>query len=205
MFRANAHHLDFEDELEEELGAGRIGKKIKKKLKKVGKAFAVVSTGGLAAAPMLAKKLKKGKAAKVAKKALTVAKKAGAALGVNVSVKGKVAAKPATKAAAKLPPRATPALVKAVTKVASKTAGDCKSMDEMAKLVAAQLVAKLGPPLSDSNKILRKMELQNQATYEHKRLMTDEEFRKKVLSHLTTKAANGNQSCERTIRVLMGR
>ena len=204
MFRANAHELDFEDDMSE-LGAGRIGKKIKKKLKKVGKAFAVVSTGGLAAAPMLGKKLKKAKVVQKAKKALSVAKKAGAALGVNVSVKAK--AKPAVKAAVKaaLPPKATPRLVKAVTKVATKTAGDCKSMDEMAKLVAAQLVAKLGPPLTDANKILRKFELQRQATYEHKRLMTDEDFRRNVLSHLTAKAANGNQSCERTIRVLMGR
>ncbi len=211
MYRANPDELDFEDELAGAVSLleGAVGKRIKKKLKK---AVKVVATGGLAAVPMAAKKIKK---TKLAKKVKAVAKKAGAALGVKVAI---AKPKPAPKAPPKPKPAAakpsvapkavvkvSPAAAKTFAKVASIKPSDCRSMDEMAALVTAQLVAKLGPPLSEANKRLRLAELQRTATYEHNRLMTDSEFRRLVLDNLMNKAANGNTSCERTIRVLMGR
>lgn len=209
MYSPNPHELNFEDEL-----GGRLGKKIKKKLKK---AVAVVATGGLAAAPMLIKKAKKAKVAKAAAKVKAVAAKAGQALGVKVAItpKAKIAPKPAAKAAPRPAPkpavipanvvRVTPKAAQTLAKVATKTAGDCTCMNDMVKLVTAQLVAKLGGPLATANKHLKLAELQREATYEHKKLMTDQEFRRKVMELLTLRAANGNQSCERTVRVLMNR
>lgn len=181
-----SNELDFEDDLVEELGAAPKGKKAKRKerrkkiLKKVGKGVAAIATGGLSLAPTVAKKLKK----------TAVGKKAKAVISGALHAAGSgVASKPAARVLAK---------------VATKTAGDCRNMDELAKLVAAQLVAKLGPPIQEANRALKLAELQREATYEHKRLMTDSEFRRKVLGHLTAKAALGNASCERTIRVIMG-
>jgi hypothetical protein len=60
----------------------------------------------------------------------------------------------------------------------------------------------LGGPLTNANAILAKQELQNQATYEHHKLMSDAEFRRRVLELLTAKAARGNQTCKRTANLL---
>lgn len=80
-----------------------------------------------------------------------------------------------------------------------------KNDNAMAARVAAMLAKSLGGPLASANKALKLAELQRQATYEHNKLMTDSEFRKKVLAALTVAASNGNSQCQRTIRVLVGR
>lgn len=188
MFNDNL--LTLEDEIDFELGAGKVRKKVKKAFKKIGKGIAVTATGGLAGAAMLAKK-KAGKT-KLGKKAKSLAAKAKAALTVKTTPKLSPTAKPAK----------APRIVKTVQ---AKTAGQCCDKDELAKLVAAKLVAQLGPPLDAANKVLKRFELQNTATYEHKKLMSDADFRREVLTRLARGAANGNASCERTIRVIMGR
>lgn len=193
----NDNLISLEDEIDFELGAGKIRKKLKKAVKKIGKGIAVVGTGGLAGAAMLAKK--KAAKSKIAKKAKSVAAKAKAVLGVKATSKPAPKAKPAAK---KAPAKAAPKIVKAVQ---AKTASQCCDKNELAALVAAKLVAQLGPPLDAANKVLKRFELQNTATYEHKKLMSDADFRREVLTRLATKAANGNTSCERTIRVIMGR
>ena len=86
------------------------------------------------------------------------------------------------------------------------TLADARSNDNaLAAKVGAMLVKQLGGPLSDANKALQLAELQRQATYEHKKLMGDAEFRKKVLTGIATVAAKGDAGCQRTIRVLVGR
>ena len=195
----NSGIISLEDEIDYELGAGKIRKKLKKAVKKIGKGIAVTATGGLAGAAMLAKK--KAKKTKIAKKAKTIAAKAKAALTVKRPAAKKPApAKPVAKKAA--PSKPAPKIVKAVQ---AKSAGQCCDKDELARLVTAKLVTQLGPPLDAANKVLKRFELQNTATYEHKKLMSDADFRRKVLTMLATKAANGNTSCERTIRVIMGK
>lgn len=81
----------------------------------------------------------------------------------------------------------------------------CKADNALAAKVAAVLVAKLGGPLNQANKALRLADLQRTATYEHKRLMSDADFRKKVIAGLTSMAAAGDVGCKRTIQVLVGR
>lgn len=169
--------LDFEEEMAGEL-AGRVGKKIKKKLKGAVKA---VATGGLSlVAKGIKKKVAKTKLVKAGKKAVSTVKKALAATK-----------KPTQKK--------TAAAKKVIAKVATKTAGDCTCKDEMAKLVAAKLVAQLGPPIDEANKILAKFDLQRQATYEHRVLMRDDDFRRRVLEHIANKALHGNKACKRTL------
>lgn len=79
------------------------------------------------------------------------------------------------------------------------------SDNALAAKVAAELVAKLGKPLKDANKALKLADLQRTATYEHQKLMSDAEFRKKVLSGIAQLAAQGDESCARTVRVVLGR
>jgi hypothetical protein len=81
----------------------------------------------------------------------------------------------------------------------------CKGNNALAAKVATVLVAKLGGPLGQANKALKLAALQREATYEHKALMSNAEFRKKVLSGINKMAANGDLNCQRTIRVLVGR
>lgn len=178
--------ISLEDEIDFELGASAKKKKRGKVRKKLKKAFAVVATGGVAGAAMLGKK-KKGKVAKKARAVVAKAKK--------VAAKAKTALRA---------PKASPA-ARTVARVQAKTAAQCCDKDELARLVTAQLVAKLGPPLDAANRVLALFQLQNTATYEHKKLMTDDNFRRQVLTKLARGAANGNASCERTIRVIMGR
>ncbi len=108
------------------------------------------------------------------------------------------------KAKRKAAAKKKPAPKKAKASAKPKTKNTCGTNAEAAK-VAALLVSKLGGPLNEANKALRLAELQRQATFEHKKLMSDGEFRKKVLTGITTLAAEGNGACERTIRVLVGR
>ena len=184
--------LDFEEEMASEL-AGPIGKKIKKKLKKA--VGAVVTGGASLAIKGIKKKVSKSKVGKAAKKVVSTAK--------SLVAKSK-ASTPVKKLSAKSSPKAPAAAKKIIKKVAAKTAGDCSCKDDMAKLVAAKLVSQLGPPLDSANKILAKMELQRQATYEHNILMRDHEFRRRVLEHIATKARGGNRSCQRTLSFLRG-
>lgn len=169
--------LDFEEEMAGEL-AGRVGKKIKKKLKKA--VGAVVTGGASLAIKAIKKKVSKSKVGKVAKKAVSTVKKL----------------------AAKSSPKAPIAAKKVIKKVQTKTAGQCTCKNDMAKLVAAKLVSQLGPPLNQANKILAKMELQRQATYEHQKLMSDHDFRRRVLEHIAIKARKGNRACQRTLGFL---
>lgn len=237
MFKANPDEYDFEDELGAISASARvstkrkkkkkkrkIGRRFKKAFKKIGKAAAIIGTGGLAA-PALIKKSKLKKMGKKFGKAMAVIGTGGLAaapmlrkrkLGKKIAGKVRKAkglfkpkklkkTKPTAKrkTAPRARPRATlPPIARAVQKV---SASDCKNKDEMARIVAAKLMVTLGKPLSNANKILAKQELQNQATYEHKKLMSDADFRRKVLGLLTRKAANGNKTCERTIRVIMAR
>lgn len=195
------HYL--EDVFDEELGVSAKRKKrrakIKKKLKKGLKGVAAISTGGLSLAAPVLKKTKVGK--KVLK-----GLKAVATGGVSLAVKSKLAKK-----VKKIIPKiksgklATAEGLKAKTtirKVKAKKAGDCSCKNDMAKLVAAKMIAELGPPLNEANRALAKLELQRQATYEHKKLMTDAEFRRKVLGFIAGKAATGNKSARRTISCL---
>lgn len=76
---------------------------------------------------------------------------------------------------------------------------------KLAAEVVAMLVAKLGGPIEKANRALKLAELQREATFEHRKLMSDAEFRNIVLSNLVSLAKAGNQSCERTVRVLVGR
>jgi hypothetical protein len=202
----NVGELDFEGEL----GASpkkkkkkKVGGKLKKAFKKVGKGLAVVSTGGLAAVAMtkagkkVIGKVKKSKAGKAIAKA-------GKALGIKAKAKVKAKLKPkaAPKRLAPSPKISKPA-AKTLKKVMTKTAADCGSKDELASLVAAQLAASLGPKLDSANALLAQFDLQRQATYEHQKLMTDSDFRRQVLSKLALGAANGNDACQKTIRVIM--
>lgn len=75
----------------------------------------------------------------------------------------------------------------------------------LAAEVAAKLVSKLGGPITQANRALKLAELQREATFEHRKLMSDAEFRKKVLSGIVSLAESGNQNCGRTVKVLMGR
>lgn len=87
----------------------------------------------------------------------------------------------------------------------STSRGSCKTDNALAAKMAAMLAAKLGTPLSEANRALKLAELQRQATYEHNRLMTDSEFREKVLKALAMGAAGGDAQCQRTVRVIMAR
>lgn len=144
-------------------------------------ALAPILTGPTAITALTA-----GAAGKIGKKVLGKKKK-------KVRVKAKGTAK--TKASAKK--KKSPGFIQ------KKKSSSCDN--KQAAKVAALLVEKLGKPLASANKHLKLAELQRQATYEHNKLMTDSEFRKKVLGAITTMAASGDLGCERTIRVLVGR
>jgi len=75
----------------------------------------------------------------------------------------------------------------------------------LAAQVAAMLVAKFGGPLGEIGKAVKLADLQRTATYEHKKLMSDADFRRAVLGGIAHAAKGGNQDCQRTIRVLVGR
>ncbi len=75
----------------------------------------------------------------------------------------------------------------------------------LAAKVASMLVARLSGPLAAANKKLALADLQRTATYEHRKLMSDADFRKKVLAGITIAAAKGDNGCQKTIRVLVGR
>jgi hypothetical protein len=81
----------------------------------------------------------------------------------------------------------------------------CTNDKTLAAQVGAMLVAKLGGPIHEANKALKMAELQREATYEHRKLMSDANFRKAVLGGITKLAAGGNTECQRTIKVLVGR
>lgn len=222
MYKADPGVLDFEDELgaikasvsvsgPKKKKKKKAGAKLKSAFKKIGKVAAVVATGGIAAAPMLKKgKLGKKIMAKVKGKAKAVipkiAGKVKAKLGLGGKLLGKIKAKKAKKTAAKKKTTAKkpklPSIAKAVQK---KPLSSCSNMEEMSKLVAAKLMVSLGTPVKSSNAILKKQDLQNQATYEHKKLMSDANFRRKVLTLLSKKAAEGNETCARTVRVIMAK
>lgn len=202
-FRVDRDILDFEDELGAAVGATpkkkkkkKLGAKIGKAFKKIGKVAAVIGTGGLAAAaPGIRKGLKKA----VLK--TKVGRQVSGALKKGKAFLGSPAKKLVTKKSASSPRSAAKIIKKAV----SKQACDCSNTGEIVKMVAAKLTATLGQPLNEANQILAKQEISRQATWEHKKLMTDADFRRKVLWYLSRKAANGNESCQRTVRVLMAK
>lgn len=193
-YTADLGLLDFDAELgaiAKKKKKKKLGAKIKKGLKKVGKAVAVASTGGLAAVALKKKgALKKALAKTKLGKAV---KKGASALGLT---KKKVVAK--ARAAG-----ASPKAAKTIAKVATASASDCASKSDLAKLVAAQLTAQLAPKLNEANSLLAKFDLQREATSEHKRLMSESDFRREVLSLLALQAANGNTSCQKAVRVIM--
>lgn len=220
-YNPQAETLDFE--------IGAFGDRFKKAMKKVGKGLNKVTHATITKPSMMIGKAIGGKKGEALGKKLggftsTVTKigvGAGAAgalaplaaspLGVTAitaGVAGKLGKKLLKKKKAKARVK-TEAKVKAKHKkkksvgfIQKKT--KCGDNAQAAK-VAALLVKKLGGPLSSANKALKLAELQRQATYEHKKLMTDGDFRKKVLGAITTLAATGDAGCERTIRVLVGR
>lgn len=187
------HYL--EDVFDEELGVSTKRKaKRKTRRAKLKKGFKAVASGGISLATPALKKTKIGR--KIVKGIKAVAT-GGASLAIG-AVKKKVL--PKVKKA--LPKAKLTAAKATIKKVQTKKAGDCTCKNDMAKLVAAKMIAELGPPLNEANRALAKLELQRQATYEHKKLMTDAEFRRKVLGFIAGKAATGNKSARRTISCL---
>ncbi len=185
--------------LDDELELGASKKKKKRKLgSKIKKGLKVVASGGLSLAAPALKKTKIGKKIVKGVKALATG-------GISLIKDKKVAAK-AKKAVKKVKALVKKAPIKKAAKLVAKVqdmgASDCSSNDGLAKLVAAKIVSVFGPPLDESNKILAQMALQRQATYEHKKLMQDDEFRRKVLTHIASKARKGNCSCKRTLLAL---
>lgn len=222
-YNPQAETLDFE--------IGAFGDRFKKAMKKVGKGLNKVTHATITKPSMMIGKAIGGKKGEALGKKLggftsTVTKigvGAGAAgalaplatspLGVTAITAGvagklgkkllkKKKKKAHVKAKVKAKAKAKPKKKKSVGFVQKKA--KCGDNAQAAK-VAALLVKKLGGPLSSANKALKLAELQRQATYEHKKLMTDGDFRKKVLGAITTLAATGDAGCERTIRVLVGR
>ena len=211
-----ANPYDFEDAMVTELGRSRRSRRRSRRksrrkkrvtrrrriFKKIGKGLAVAATGGAALALMkkprrLAKRIIKRKPLRTAIKRLREKKPLRAAIK---RLQEEKPVRTALKEA--FSPSASLDIIKKVKETPSTSA---KSKNDMAKIVTAKLVAELGPPLSSANKTLAKMDLQRIATYEHNKLMRDADFRKKVLTLLAEKAANGNQSCMRTIRVILQR
>lgn len=191
--------LDFDAELgaapKKKKKKKKLGARIKKGLKKVGKGLAVVSTGGVALAAMKPKKLlAKAKKSKAGKALLGKAKKLG------LKAKAKVKSAVSTKVMAA---GGSPQAAKTIAKVATARASDCGSKSDLAAVVAAQLTASLAPRINEANNLLAKFDLQRTATAEHKRLMSEADFRREVLSLLALKAANGNTSCRDAVRVIM--
>ena len=204
-YTADLGHLDFDAELgaapKKKKKKKKLGARIKKGLKKVGKAVAVVSTGGLAAVALkkkgaIKKALKKTKLGKTVKKGVSTLTTAAKKKVVKAVAKKKVVAK--AKAAG-----ASPAAANTLAKVVTARAADCGSKSDVAKLVAAQLTAQLAPKINQANDLLAKFDLQRMATSEHRKLMSESDFRREVLSLLALQAANGNQSCQKAVRVIM--
>lgn len=135
-----------------------------------------LAAGAAGAAPTLATAIGAGVAGKKIKKALT---------------KRKTAQK-------------KPAKAKKRPVSKSSTTRPCCDNAEAAK-VAALLTKSLGGPLGQANAALKLAAIQRKATAEHARLMTESEFRKKVLAGIANMAADGNTACERTVRVILGR
>lgn len=146
-------------------------------------AGAIAPVGVPVATAMLAKRALKSKAGK--------GRKAGKTF---MGRKGGMSTKAHFSAKAKAKHSKTPGFV-------PKSSAD----NALAAKVAALLVSKLGGPLNEANKALRLADLQRTATYEHKKLMSDSDFRKKVLAGISLAAAGGNADCQRTIRVLVQR
>lgn len=207
MYKPQEDDMDFEMEL------GSIMGKLKKGLGKVGNAVfvkpsekiggmiggkkgakigrmlgkgAMYTTGAAAAAPLLASPTVH--AAALTGGTIMAGKKL---LGGKGKAKAKAKAKGKAKAKAK--------------GGSSCKKSDCASTNAMAARVAADLVKRFGGPLGEINRALAFADTQRQATYEHQRLMSDSEFRRKVLGGIALQAGNGNPACERTIRVIMGR
>lgn len=202
-----------EDIYDEELGvAPKKPKKKKKKIgKKIGKAFKAVATGGASLAVSAAKKSKLGRkvlktAGAIATGGISAAVKAGKKKLAKV-LHSKSAKKPVVKSVvAKLAaagmPQAKPVAKAIVNRVKNKKAGECKCKSDLVKLVAGKLVAELAPPLNQANQMLAKADLQRRVTYEHRKLMRDDDFRRRVLAFISRKARGGNRSCQRTISFL---
>lgn len=195
-YTADLGLLDFDAELgavpKKKKKKRKIGAKIKKGLKKVGKGLAVVATGGLAAAAIkkkgaIKKALSKTKVAKALKKG-------AAAVGLTVKKKAAPKKRPVAKKAAKT-----------IAAVKSATAADCSSKSDLAKLVTAQLTATLAPKINQANDLLAKFDVQRMATSEHRRLMTDQDFRREVLSLLALNVAKGNVSARNAARIILQR
>ena len=210
------------DELDFEIGA--LGDRLKKGFKKVGKVVTKVTDATIVKPSMMiggAIGGKKGrelgrKLGKLTQKATHLGLGAGAAGVAAPILTGPtavtaIAAGVAGKKLKKKFGKKKKVNVHAQTKVAAKAkaAGykpsKCACDKNEAAKVGALLVSKLGGPLSEANKLLKLAELQRTATYEHKKLMSDAEFRKTVLQGIANMAANGDGACTRTIRVIMGR
>lgn len=178
----------------------KAGAKIKAALKKVGKGVAVVATGGVALAGMKPKKLLGKVKAKVKGKVSKLKTKAKGVLG-KLGKKPKLAAKAKVVVKA-LKAGASPKAASTIAKVATRKPSDCADKSDLARTVAAQLALQLAPKLDQANALLGKFDLQRKVTHEHKRLMSEADFRREVLSLLALKAANGNNACQRAIRTI---
>jgi len=180
------------------IGGAIGGKKGRKLGEKLGKFTALATKVGVGAgaagvaaglAPAIAPVGVPVATAMLAKKHFSSSKKkAKAAINKVMLGKGKATSKPKAKPKAK-------------ASHSSKSSTD----NALAAKVAAMLVAKFGGPLGEIGKAIKLADLQRTATYEHKKLMSDADFRRAVLSGIAGAAKNGNQDCQRTIRVLVGR
>ena len=74
-----------------------------------------------------------------------------------------------------------------------------------AAAVVRGLMARLGPQLGKTNKMLKTADQQRQATWEHHAITNTRAFRRHVLKALTAQAAAGCPTSQRTVRVLLGR
>lgn len=227
MYHPQTNDLDFE--------MGAFGDNLKKGLKKVGKVVTKVTDATIVKPSAAIGKAiggKKGEAIgkKLGKLTATVTK-VGLGAGAAGAVAPVIAAHPTLaigaaagiagkkikdkKKAAKAKRSASASSEKSVgfkarTRLGARLSGskkpkktDCSNA--LASQVGARLVAKLGKPLSEANKMLKLAELQREATFEHKKLMSDADFRKKVLAGIAVRAGAGDSACQKTIRVLIGR
>lgn len=218
--------LDFED-----IELGRFGDRLKKGFKAVGKGLDKVTEATITKPSMMIGKAiggKKGEAigkklggftSKVTKLSTgaalaapliplaaspTVLTTAGTVAAHGIAAKKLLAKKKKAKVKTHAKAKAK-APAKAKSGARKSSSGACVGDNALAGRVAAMLVEKLGGPLGNVDAALKLAQLQRQATYEHNKLMGDADFRKKVLAALTAMAAMGDQSCTRTVRVLMGR
>lgn len=194
-----------DDVFDEELGleASIHKKKKHKKHKKFGRrlkrGLKAIATGGMSEAARAAKKTKLGR--KIMRGAAAVFT-GGASEAIRAAKKKKLGRKVMRGAKSLISHEMRAKHY--IDKIKSKPAGHCTCQNDLARTVAAKLVAELGPPLNEANRAIAKLELQRRATYEHQRLMNDADFKRKVLTFIAQKAANGNQSAKRTISCLRG-